>query len=156
MARKHNFIQLHPLEKEFLTRTVKIGTTKAREQNRCRMLLYNDEGKTAKEISILLGVNYVTVTQTLKRFRDNGLTAALYDKPRSGAPKKLTPELEAHASAIACSEAPDGRNRWTIELLTDELIRLQVVDTISKTSVHTLLKKVNLSHGSTKCGASNK
>lgn len=141
MARLSQFIKLESLEREFLNRIVKKGTIKAREQNRCRILLYNDSGKTAREISSLLSISYVTVTQTLKRYRDSGLLSALHDNARSGAPKKLTPELEAHVSALACSKPPSGYASWTVEMLKDEIVRLELVPSISKTSVHTILKK---------------
>lgn len=153
MSRPHKFIELEPLEKVFLKDYITKGESRALEQTRSRILLMNDSGKTATEIASVLALNYVSVTQILRRYREEGLNRALYDSERCGAPRKITPELEAQVTAIACSEAPDGRVRWTVELLTDEIIRLQVIDTISTTSIHTILKKVNSNRGSIKSGA---
>lgn len=153
MGRPHQFIQLTPQEKDFLSGFVVKGESKAKEQSRARMLLWNDSKKQAKEIALLLGISYVTVTQTLKCYREEGLESALYDAHRSGAPRKITPEVEAHVTAIACSTCPEGRLRWTVDMLKDEVVRLQVVEKISRSSVHTVLKKANSSLGKNECGA---
>lgn len=154
MGRKFKMIHLPAEERAYLEQYVKRGKSRAVEQTRSRILLFNDSGKTAGEIATLLGLNYVSVTQILQRYEQGGLERALFDAPRSGAPRKLTPELEARVSALACSEAPDGRVRWTVQLLADEVVRLEVVESISASSINTILKKVNSSHGSSKCGAS--
>lgn len=156
MGRPHQFIQLEAIERDFLTDFVRKGECKAIEQNRARMLLWSDAVVKADEIAVRLGMSYGTVTQTLKQYRDAGLESALYDAHRSGAPRKITPELEAHITAISCSDSPEGKAKWTVEMLKDEVIRLNVVETISKTSVHTILKKANSSLGRKRCGASAK
>jgi putative transposase len=153
MGRPFGFIQLSCEEKDFLSELVRKGDSKAREQNRARMLLWNDAQKKAEEISSLLGIGYVTVTQTLKCYREEGLESALYDAHRSGAPRKVKPELEAYVTALACSDCPQGSARWTIDLLKDEVVRLQVVENISRSSVYSILKKANLSLGKERCGA---
>jgi transposase len=140
MGRPHQFIQLTPQEKDFLAELVRKGESKAKEINRARMLLWNDSKKKASEIATLLGMSCTTVTQTLKCYRDEGLESALYDAHRSGAPRKVTPELEAYVTAIACS---DGRAKWTIDMLKDEVVRLRVTEKISRSSVHSVLKKAN-------------
>lgn len=154
MGRPHQFIQLTPQEKDFLTELVRKGESKAKEINRARMLLWNDSKKQAGEIATLLGMSYTTVTQTLKCYRVEGLESALYDAHRSGAPRKVTPELEAYVTAIACSDCPDGRAKWTIDMLKDEVVRLQVVEKISRSSMHGVLKKASSSPGKSACGAS--
>lgn len=156
MGRPHQFIQLEAVDRDFLTDFVRKGECKAIEQNRARILLWSDAVVKADEIAVRLGMSYGTVTQTLKQYRDAGLESALYDAHRSGAPRKITPELEAHITAISCSDSPEGKAKWTVEMLKDEVIRLKVVETISKTSVHTILKKANSSLGRKKCGASAK
>lgn len=153
MGRPHQYIQLTEQENDFLTEFVSKGESKAKEQNRARMLLWNASKTQAKDIARLLKMSYVTVTQTLKYYREEGLESALYDAHRSGAPCKLTPELEAHVTAIACSDCPEGRVRWTVDMLKDEVVRLQVVEKISRSSVYTLLKKANSNLGKNGCGA---
>jgi len=143
MGRKFKFIQLTAEERAYLNQYVKQGESRALEQARSRILLFNDSGKTSREIAVLLDWNYVSVTQILSRYEQGGLERALFDAPRSGAPRKLTPELEAKVSAVACSEAPDGRVRWTIRLLADEVVRMQATESISASSVRSILKKAN-------------
>ena len=93
----------------------------------------------------------------MSRYKSQGLTAALYDAPRSGAPVKITPKVEAHVTALVCSEQPEGQVRWTLELLHDNFIQLneteQLVDNLSKESIRTILKKVNLNLGKLNNGA---
>jgi putative transposase len=153
MGRPHQFIQLTAQEKDFLAELVRKGESKAKEINRARMLLWNDLKKKASEIAPLLGMSYTTVTQTLKCYRDEGLESALYDAHRSGTPRKVTPELEAYVTAIACSDCPGGQAKWTIDMLKDEVVRLQVVEKISRSSVYSILKKASSSLGKNGCGA---
>ena len=109
------------------------------------------------DIAILLGLNYVAITGIVNRYKSEGLKAALYDKPRSGAPKKITPKVEARVTALVCSEQPEGQVRWTLELLEDKFIQLNevdpIVESLSKESIRTILKKVNLNPGRPKNGA---
>jgi transposase len=75
------------------------------------------------------------------RFTREGLEAALTDKPRSGAPAKLDGKQEAMIVALACSDAPEGRARWTAKLLANRAVELEVVESISESSVRRVLKK---------------
>jgi putative transposase len=94
-----------------------------------------------------LGVSARTVASTRQRYVEEGLEGALNEKPRSGKPLKLTGRDEAKLALIACSEPPEGRVRWSIRLLTDKLIELDIVDSISRESVRQYLKKGFLSRG---------
>ncbi len=95
-----------------------------------------------------------TICQIAKRFVTSGVEAALGRKEQVNRHKKVDGRVEAHIIAIACSEAPEGRERWTLQLIADELVRLGVVDSISDTAVMDTLKKTNLSLGRRKNGAS--
>jgi transposase len=75
------------------------------------------------------------------------LDFALNEKPRSGAPPKINGRIEARLTLLACSEPPEGRSKWTLRLLADKLVEMEVVDSISHMSVQRLLKKMNLSLG---------
>ena len=77
-----------------------------------------------------------------------GLANALYDKARPGATPKITGEIEAQLTLLACSAPPAGRSRWTLQLLADKLVELKLVDSISDVAVMHRLKKTNLSLGS--------
>ena len=88
-----------------------------------------------------------TIATIAKRFVFDGLEAALGRKKRENYPRKVTGEVEARICAIACSKAPEGRSRWTMQLIADELVRLEVVDSISDTTVCETMKKTKLSRG---------
>ena len=95
-----------------------------------------------------------TICQIAKRFVTDGVEAALGRKEQVNRHKKVDGRVEAHIIAIACSEAPEGRERWTLQLIADELVRLGVVESISDTAVMDTLKKTNLSLGRRRNGAS--
>ena len=95
-----------------------------------------------------------TICQIAKRFVTGGVEAALGRKEQVNRHKKVDGRVEAHIIAIACSEAPEGRERWTLQLIADELVRLGVVESIFDTAVMDTLKKTNLSLGRRRNGAS--
>lgn len=156
MARHPSYLILPEEDLLTIQQMLTTGYHSARVLKRARILLYNHEGHTLESISQLLSLNYVSVSGIVKDYRDGGLSYALYDLPRSGAGRKITEEVEAHTTAIACSEPPEGCVRWTIELIRDELVRLNVVEDISKTSTHTILKKANSNLGKKFFGASKR
>jgi transposase len=75
------------------------------------------------------------------------LDSALHEKARSGAPSKIDGRIEAELTLLACSDPPDGRSKWTVRLLADKLVEIEVVDSISHMSVQRLLKKMKLNLG---------
>ena len=152
MGRKIKIIDLSNEDKEYLEKHVKHGSSRAVEHSRCRILLLNAGGLSTQKISELLNWSYSGVSAILRTYEEHGLESALFDAPRCGAPRKVTAEIEAKVTAIACSAAPDGRVRWTMQLLADEVVRLKYIESISHTSIHTVIKKVNSSLGKKKCG----
>ena len=129
------------------------GTDRARKLTRARILLLSDESpsgpsKKDKEIMEALGVCARTVALTRQRFTEGDIEGALNEKPRSGRPREFTGREEAKLTLIACSDPPEGRNRWSVRLLADKLIELEVVDSISRESVRKYLKKGMSSRGS--------
>ena len=118
---------------------------------KARILLLADysvgEHRKDAEIVSALGTSICTVLRTRKQFCEQGLEAALYDKPRSGKPPKITGDIEAKLTMLACSAPPDGCSRWTLRLLADKLIELEYIDQISTVAVHKRLKKMHLSPG---------
>jgi hypothetical protein len=88
-----------------------------------------------------------TIAGVAKRFVFDGLEAALGRKKQENYHRKVTGEVEAQICTIACSEPPNGRSRWTMQMIADELIKLEVVDYITDTTVCEVMKKTRLSHG---------
>jgi transposase len=146
MKRVH-VVNLEEGEREKLIQYLRKGKSSARSQTRARILLLADEGLEDDEIVAMLKVSKSTICRIRKRFCKVGLDFALNEKPRIGAPKKIDDRVEAHLTLLACSDPPEGRSRWTVKLLADRLVEMEVVDSISHMSVQRLLKKMNLSLG---------
>jgi len=140
-------VDLDEEERLFLLRFIKSGKHPARKINRARILLLADEGRTDQEISKALHTSISTVQRTRQRFVEGNLEYALNEKPRPGAQRKLAGKGEATLVALAKSKPPDGRKKWTLQLLTDRLVELKVVDTVSYETVRRELKKTVSSLG---------
>lgn len=95
-----------------------------------------------------LNVHERTVHRVRQRYAEEGFEAALYRKPhKKHKPRTLDGDGEARLIALCCGQTPSGRKSWTLQLLADELIRLNIVDQISSVTVYNTLKKMNLSLG---------
>jgi transposase len=107
----------------------------------------NNTLKTVKEIASTVGVSSRTIEHLKKRFVEEGLESALERKVASRPPREIRFDgaFEARLLALACSEAPEGRCRWTVRLLADKAVELDYTDSISKSSVHSVLKKMKFS-----------
>lgn len=147
-------IDLTPEDRQALQQLTRKGKTSARKLNRARILLLVDEGRAESDISQILGTSGNTIWRTKQRYNEGGLEWALNDEPRAGAPPKLDGKQEALLVALACSDPPEGRETWTMQLLADKLVELDVVPAISDETVRTILKKTTLSRGKSKPGAS--
>ena len=152
MPAKKYRVFLSDKERKYLRKLVNTGVDKARKLTRARILLLTDESPSGlsnkdKEIMGSLGVCARTVAATRERFVEEGIEGALNEKPRSGRPREFTGRDEAKLTLIACSEPPEGRNRWSVRLLADKLVELEVVDSISRESVRNYLKKGMSSRG---------
>lgn len=122
------------------------GTASAQKVWHAEILLKLDENHneklwTVKEIVDAYHTNCTTVCAVAQRFVEEGLESALNRKKQLNRHHKITGEVEAHMIAIACSDAPEGRDRWTLQLIADKMVELKVVDSISATAVGTTLKK---------------
>ena len=106
------------------------------------------------EIAGALLINAATVARVRKRFVEEGVEAAINDKPRPGRERKLDGKQEAHLVAIACSSPPEGHVSWTLHLLADKVVELEFAGSISLETVRQILKKTNSSRGRRKSGAS--
>jgi transposase len=139
--RKVYIVDLSEEEKTELKSLSKKGTTSARKLNRAHVLLLANEGETDKAISGALGVGTSTVERVRKRFVEGGLSEALNERARPGGKRKLDGRQEAYLLALASSDPPEGRKRWTMQLLADRLVELEVLDSLSDETVRRTLKK---------------
>lgn len=151
MATKYH-VHLTPENRQELESLIRSGESSARTQTRARILLLTDESQKKKkgteEIASVLMCSLPTITNIRKKFVEGGVENALYDKARPGAVPKITGEIEAQLTLLACSAPPEGRSRWTLQLLADQLVELKLLDSISDVAVMHRLKKMNLSLGS--------
>jgi len=144
---KRWLVALADEEREQLRTLTRQGKPAARTVRRAQVLLLADEGQTDEQIAAALHCGLSTVARTRQRFVEEGLEAALVDRPRPGATPKLTPKQRAFVVALACTEPPEGRLRWTMQLLADRLVELEVIPAISDESIRRLLKKGRSSPG---------
>ena len=121
-----------------------------------------DEGpegpaKTDQEITEAIGTPPATLERLRKRCCEVGPLGALESKQRATPPReiKVTGEVEAHITRLACSEPPEGHACWTLAIIAEKLVEIEVVESIGRTSVATVLKKANLSLGVKNAGASH-
>lgn len=104
-------------------------------------MLFADEGKEDQEIASLLKCVVSSVYSAKRRYCEEGLDSALNEKSRSGRPEKLVGKAKAHLIALACSDPPDGRACWTMQLLADRCVTLELVESVTKDTVRRILKK---------------
>ena len=153
MADKY-IVDLNAAEQECLLSLIKKGKPSARKVARAHILLRAAEGATDEAIAQALHLSISTVHRTRQRLVEEGLTAALSECPRPGKMPALSGKQEAFLVALACSTPPQGRRRWTMQLLADRLVELRQVEAISHDTVRRVLKKTTSSPGSTNAGAS--
>ena len=139
--RKRYIVDLTAAERAELRSVIRKGIASARRLTRARVLLLADEGKTDERIAAALQLHPTTIERIRQRFVAGGVERALRDQPRPGGRAKLDGKQEAFLIALACSAPPNGRARWTMQLLADRLVALEIVDAISDETVRRTLKK---------------
>jgi transposase len=147
MPRKIYIVDLTNEERTYLLDFIKSSKRSARKLNRARILLLADEGKADGEIAEALHTGTATVQRTRQRFVEGNLEGALNERPRPGGQKKLAEKGEVILETLVRSKPPEGRKRWTLQLLADRLVQLKVVDSISYETVRQEVKKSGLSLG---------
>ena len=151
--RKKYVVELTKEEREYLHKLISAGSAPARKLNRARILLKADVGKHAeaealidRQIAQMLETSTATVQRARERFYEGGLQAALErSKPERVYKRSLEGLAEARLIALACSEPPRGRNRWSFRLLADKAVELGIVEEVSHETVRKTLKKTNSS-----------
>jgi transposase len=129
-------------ERQQLEGLVRGGQSAARRIKRAQILLAANGGSKDEAIAQTIGVGTSTVYRTKQRFVEDGLERALNEAPRPGAPRKLGAADESLLIAVACSEPPDGRAKWTLDLLAGEMVRLTSHKTVSRDTVGRRLDEV--------------
>jgi transposase len=150
---KKYLVKLSEDERVELESLIRRGKESVRKVKRALVLLAVDDGHKDEDIAANVRVHRTTVEHLRKRFAEEGLAAALGERPRPGKARMLDGRQEAYVIALACSEPPEGRVRWTLRLLANRLVELEIVDGISHHTVGRLLKKGTSSPGSASSGA---
>jgi transposase len=140
-------VTLTEKERERLNELTRKGTASVRMARRAQTLLLAAEERIDEEIAKALHIGVSTVERTRRRFVEEGLEASLREQPRPGARPKLGPKQQAYVIALACTKPPEGRERWTMQLLADRIVELQIVPDITDEAIRLLLKRTSSSRG---------
>ena len=144
-------IELSVQDKEYLLDIVTKGTSSARTILRANILLFSDKNSdkymTVAEIANVYHTTPTTVQNVRTSYCEKGLEATIRRKKRETppVPAKVTGEVEAHIIALACGKPPQGYSRWSLRLLADKTVELGYIDSISHSTISSILKKTNLS-----------
>jgi hypothetical protein len=154
------WVRLTEEEREELLKLIQKGGKGYRIKH-AQILLKLDQrmenaGWTYERIKSAYNTSGGTIAGVAKRFVLEGMEAALGRKKQENYHRKVTGEIEARICAIACSKPPEGRSRWTMQMIADELIRLEVVDYITDSTICEVMKKTKLSRGWSNSGVSRK
>ena len=141
---KKEHVTLSDEHRTYLQNLIKKGSLPAKTYKRALALLELDRGRTFTEVAAIVGVVIPTVSTWAKKYKESGLEM-LTDKPRPGRPTVIDGLQRARITALACSDAPEGYERWSLRLLADKAVALEIVDDISYGEVRLILKKTNLS-----------
>lgn len=147
-------IELTSEEREYLIKQTKCGDWTPREVKRAQILLGADKNKDDKKdlaIAHELHCSQYTVTKLRERFAKDRL-GVIHDNARSGRPKIIDGDVKAYVIATVCSEPPEGRVRWTMQLIANRVVELTELESCSEFAVRQILKKANLNRGKKKSG----
>ena len=151
MAKRYR-VTLNADERERLERLSRQRTASVRMVRRAQALLLAAEEQTDEVIAEQLRMGVATLERLRRRFVEEGLEASLRERPRPGARPKLGPKEQAFVVALACTKPPEGRHRWTMQMLADRLVELEMVPDITDEAIRLLLKRTSSSRGSTSSG----
>lgn len=146
-------VKLTKSERIELKQLINTGKTAARKLTHARILLKSDESQSrsrqsAEQVSKSLEISTATVYRVRQRFVEEGFEAALdHKKPWRTRTKKIDGNVEANLLALSCSNPPNGRKEWTMQLLADKLVELKLCDSISDEAVRRTLKKMKSNPG---------
>jgi transposase len=141
---KKEHVKLSEAHRTHLDNLIKKGSLPATTYKRAIALLELDRGRTFTETAEIVGVTKQTTSTWAKKYKETGLEF-LTDKPRPGRPTVIDGLQRASITALACSDPPEGYERWSLRLLADKAVELKLVESISYGEVRLILKKTNLS-----------
>jgi transposase len=151
MRYKKYIVSLTNYERKQLEEVISSKICNKEKRLRAYMLLKSDKLQDWPDDKIqeAYGVSLSAIGRLRKRFVEEGFERALYRKERVNPPRprKIQGKEEAHLIALCCSDAPEGRSTWTLQLLADKMVELKVVDAVGRECVRKALKKMNLSLG---------
>lgn len=148
MPRKLHHIVLTPEQKKRLNKIAFSGSEKVYRIVRARALLKSAAGATDVQIAQALDIGRSTVVALRKQFVQEGLEACMSRKEQQRRHRKITGDIEARIVQLYCSKPPEGRARWTLDLLTDRVAQLRLVPGgLGRSTIHEALKKTNSSLG---------
>ena len=142
MKKQQEFLKLKAEHHSYLTSLMTKGSLNVRVARRISGLLQLNQGLNLNQIAKSLAVAYQTIAVWRNKYRATGLDF-LQDKQRSGRPIVFDGEQRAKVTALACSETPDGRAKWSLQLLADKAVELELVESISPSKVREMLKKTS-------------
>lgn len=143
MTKQH--LQLTETDEKYLTDFISKGQVQARTIKRAMALLHLNQGATVQAVADTLQTQHWTVSTWRNKYLAGGLDF-LQDAPRSGRPIAIDGEQRAQITALACSQTPDGRARWSLRLLAEKVVELEFCESISHTAIGNILKKTNSTH----------
>lgn len=150
-------VYLSAEERSYLEGLISKGNHASRLLRRARILLLadriSDKWNRYGKIAEVMHSDPSTVSNVCRQYVMGGIEVALNEKPRPGRAPKITGEIEARLILLACSEPPEGQQRWTLKLLAGQLVELGLVESISDVAVYKRLKKTNLNLGKSRPGA---
>jgi transposase len=149
-------IELSEAERREMERFVRRGKANARNIKRAHIVLKSAEGWTLERLVETFEVSEATVSSVRKRYREGGVARVLHDTVQQKRRRVLAGAEEAVLVALACSPVPDGHDHWTVRMLRDKLIELEVVEHLSAATVQNRLKKMTLSPGAVNTGVSRR
>jgi transposase len=141
---KKEHVTLTNDHRTYLQNLIKKGSLPAKTYKRALALLELDRGRTFTEVAEIVGAVIQTVSTWAKKYKKSGLDF-LTDKPRPGRPIVIDGLQRAKITALACSDPPEGYEKWSLRLLADKVVELKIVDEISYGEVRLILKKTNSS-----------
>jgi transposase len=150
---KKYLVALSPDARAELESLTRRGTASVRKLKRALVLLAADDGDKDEVIADKLRMSKGTVARIRQRFAEEGLAVALSERPRPGKAPLLDGPQEAHLLALACSPAPAGHAKWTVRLLADRLVQLDLVEAVSHQTIWRALKRGTSNPGSASSGA---
>src|SRR5436309_16076483 len=141
-------VQLSKTERSELEELIASEAPRSRRVKHAKILLECDLGRSAAKIAYKVGVGHSTVERARQRYAEGGLAAALKDKPRPGGVPKLNGTQQTFVIALACSDTPDGQERWSMQMLADKIVELGVVaSSVPHDTIRRVLKNATSNAG---------